>query len=127
MLSSIKLLIAFIAVLSCTISFAQIKNSKTEKVKISGNCGMCKTKIEKSGSVNNVCKINWNSDTKVATITYDATKTSKSEILKRISLVGYDNEMFTAPNDVYNNLHGCCQYDRTASDKEKKDTVGLKN
>jgi len=30
---------------------AQIKNAKTETVKISGNCDMCKSKIEKSGNV----------------------------------------------------------------------------
>ncbi len=37
-----------IAVLLSSIHvFAQIKNAKTEAVKIYGNCGMCKTTIEK--------------------------------------------------------------------------------
>lgn len=81
---------------------------------------MCKSKIEKSGNVSNVCKVSWSSDTKTATITYDAKKTNKSDILKRISLVGYDNEMFTAPDEAYNNLHGCCQYDRVSKEKEKE-------
>ena len=113
MIKSIKLLIALFAVLSSSVSFAQIKNAKTEKVIISGNCGMCKSKIEKSGNIKNICKLSWDSDSKLATITYDARKTNKNVILKRISLVGYDNELFTAPDSVYNNLHGCCQYERT--------------
>lgn len=37
-----------IAVLLSSInSFAQIKNAKTDTLKIYGNCGMCKTTIEK--------------------------------------------------------------------------------
>ena len=50
----------------------------------------------------------------MATITYDTTKTNKDEILQRIALVGYDSDKFLAPDDVYNILHGCCQYDRVA-------------
>jgi len=38
-----------ILVLLSGVSYAQIKNAKTESVKINGNCGMCKTKIEKEG------------------------------------------------------------------------------
>lgn len=121
MLPSFNILIACFAMLLSTAGFAQIKNAKTEKVKISGNCGMCKTTIEKSGNVKNVCSVKWNTETKMATISYDAKKTSKEAILKRISLVGYDNEMFTAPDEAYNNLHGCCQYDRIS--KSTTDTL----
>jgi hypothetical protein len=49
----------------------------------------------------------------MATLKYDATKTNQDEILKRVALVGYDSDKFLAPNDVYANLHGCCQYDRS--------------
>jgi copper chaperone CopZ len=107
------LMIAILLVLSTTIN-AQIKNSKTETVKIHGNCGMCETKIEKAGNIKNVASVDWNQDTGMANITYDSTKTNKDEILKRIALVGYDSDKFLAPDDVYNNLHGCCQYDRVA-------------
>lgn len=97
---------------------AQIKNTKTEVVKVYGNCGMCETKIEKAGNVSKVSKVDWNSDTKMATLTYDASKTNKDEILKRIALAGYDSDFFRAPNSVYENLHGCCQYDRIAADSK---------
>ena len=91
---------------------AQINNSKTESVKIYGNCGMCETTIEKAGNVKKIAKVDWDESTQMATLTYDSEKTNRSEILKRIALAGYDNDEYLAPDDVYASLHGCCQYDR---------------
>ena len=110
---SIKLMMT--ALLAFTISAnAQIKNAKTEVVTIYGNCGMCENTIETAGNFKKLAKVDWDKNTKLATITYDSEKTSKNEILKRIALAGYDNENFLAPDDIYGNLHGCCQYDRAA-------------
>lgn len=109
--------------LSFTQSNAQIKNSKTETIKIYGNCGMCQTKIENAGSIKKTAKVNWNVDTKMATLTYDATKTNQDEILKQIVLAGYDSDKFLAPNDVYSKLPGCCQYDRVAKVPVKTDDI----
>jgi copper chaperone CopZ len=109
-----KIVMAIIVLLSMTMAQAQIKNAKTETVKVYGNCGMCKSKIEKAGNLKKVAKVDWNENTQMATITYDAKKTSTDEILKRIALAGYDSDKFLAPDAVYNNLHGCCQYDRLA-------------
>lgn len=105
-------IMAIAMLLTCTTSNAQIKNAKTETVNVYGNCGMCKTTIEKAGNKKGQAKVIWNKDTKLATLTYDATKTNKADILKRIAFVGYDNDSFLAPDAVYNNLQGCCQYDR---------------
>ncbi|MFN3752555.1 DUF3347 domain-containing protein [Flavobacterium sp.] len=124
--SFIKIMVAAVMLLSTSIH-AQIKNAKTETVKIYGNCGMCETKIEKAGNIKKIANVDWNHDTQMATITYDATKTNQDEILKRIALVGYDSDKFLAPDDVYNNLHGCCQYDRVAKvpvKEENKTTAG---
>ena len=98
--------------LSSVNSFAQIKNEKTETVKIYGNCEMCKKTIEKAGNLKNVATVNWNKDTKMATLNYDGKKTNQDEILKRIALAGYDSEKFLAPDDVYAKLSDCCQYKR---------------
>lgn len=109
-----KTMMAIVLLLSGAVSNAQIKNATTESVKILGNCGMCKTTIEKVGSINKVAKVDWNKDTGMAALTYDAKQTNQDEILKRIALAGYDNEKFLAPNDAYAKLPGCCQYDREA-------------
>lgn len=91
---------------------AQINNAKTENIKIYGNCEMCKVTIEKAAYKKQTTIIEWDKNTKVAKITYDTTKTTLDEILKKISDSGYDSDKFRAPNKVYNKLHGCCQYDR---------------
>ena len=122
--SLMKIMIA-ISVLLSTTSNAQIKNAKTESVKIYGNCGMCETKIEKAGNIKKIANVDWNQETQMATLTYDATKTNQDEILKRIALVGYDSDKFLAPDDVYNNLHGCCQYDRVAKVPVKEETTSI--
>ena len=107
-----KISAAAILLFSFSSCNAQIKNAKTETVKIYGNCGMCETTIESAGNVKNVAKVNWDKDTKMAIITYDSTKTNQDEILKRIALVGYDSDKFLAPDDVYSKLAECCQYER---------------
>ena len=120
-------MVAISILLSYTISNAQIKNAITEEVKIYGNCGMCEKTIEEVGNNKKIAQVDWNKDTKMATLTYDAKKTNKEEILKRIALVGYDSDAFLAPTDVYENLPGCCQYEREAKtlvkDEMKKEVT----
>lgn len=111
-MKSIKILVAITLLLSFTACNAQIKNAKTETVKIYGNCGMCKSTIEKAGNIKKVAQVDWNKDTKTAVLTYDSTKTNQDEILKRIALAGYDSDQFLAPDDVYAKLPECCQYER---------------
>jgi copper chaperone CopZ len=115
-----KGLIAIVLLLSVTAATAQIKNAKTETVKIFGNCGMCEAKIEKAGNQKNIASVDWNKDSKMATLTYDSKTTSKNEILKRIAAVGYDSEQFHAEEAVYQSLPGCCHYERAADVKQEK-------
>jgi copper chaperone CopZ len=108
----VRILLATLVLPTSIACNAEIKNRKTENVKIDGNCGMCETTIETAGNIKKVAKVDWDKDTKMAIITYDSTKTNQDEILKRIALAGYDNDKFLAPDDVYSKLHGCCQYER---------------
>lgn len=117
-----------IMALSMTSVFGQkIKNATTETVKIYGNCGMCEKTIENAGSSKNTASVDWDKDTKMATLTFDAKKTSKDEILKKIALAGYDSDSFLAPDDLYNNLHGCCQYDREAKIPVEESVAEMNN
>lgn len=103
---------AIAVLLSSANSFSQIKNARTETVKIFGNCGMCKNTIEQAGNRKKVASVDWDKETKMATLTYDSKKTNGDEILKRIALAGYDNDKFLAPDEAYSKLKICCQYDR---------------
>ncbi len=93
---------------------AQIPNAKTEAILIYGNCGMCEKTIEKAAYKKGEAKADWDVDTKMAQITYDPAKTTADAVLQRIAAAGYDSDKFTAPDDVYNNLPGCCHYERPA-------------
>ncbi|TXF75207.1 DUF3347 domain-containing protein [Chryseobacterium sp.] len=111
--------------LSAISTYAQIKNAKSETVKIYGNCDRCKTTIEKAGNLKNVATVNWNQDTKMATLNYDRKKTNQDEILKRIALAGYDSEKFLAPDDIYAKLSDCCQYNREQKPVAKAKDNGM--
>jgi copper chaperone CopZ len=113
-------------VLFYTNGIAQIKNAKTETVKIYGNCDMCKNTIEKAGNKKKVSKVDWNKDTKIATLVFNSKTTSEDEILKRIALSGYDNEKYLAPDDAFAKLPECCKYERKKPSTAKI-TPELKN
>jgi len=93
---------------------AQAQAAKMTKatVHVYGNCGMCEKTIEGAAYKKGVAEADWDRNTKQAVITYDASKTTVDEVLKRIADSGYDNEKYRAPDKVYAKLPGCCHYDR---------------
>lgn len=103
--------VACISMPGCTV---KIDHAKTGTYKVYGNCGMCKKKIEKSININGQAKGVWDKKTKLVVITYDSTQTDADHILRRVADAGYDNEKFLADAAVYNKLHTCCRYKRSA-------------
>lgn len=108
-----KIIAVLVLMLSVTVS-AQSTTKVTKIVKIYGNCGMCKKNIETAGNQKNVAKVQWDTETKMATLVFNPAKTNQEEILEKIAAAGYDSDSHTAPDTVYDNLHGCCQYERVA-------------
>ncbi len=100
--------------LLCIISFSVLgQNIKTDTINVSGNCGMCKTTIEKSlKKKDGITAKDWNQETKTMVVSYDALKISLDEIHKKIAASGYDTDRVQADDKVYSNLHKCCQYER---------------
>lgn len=95
-----------------SINTATAQTAKTETIKVWGNCGMCKTTIEKSAKKGGAKTANWNEDSKDLVVTYSENKTSSVKIQEAIAKSGYDTRDFTADNNAYDNLPGCCKYDR---------------
>ncbi|MGM0621071.1 MAG: heavy-metal-associated domain-containing protein [Bacteroidota bacterium] len=92
---------------------------KTEKFKVKGNCGMCEKRIEKAAnSVEGVSKADWDKESKLIELKFDDAKTSTDKIEKAIAKVGHDTPHHKAKDEVYNELPGCCKYDRTEEKKE---------
>jgi periplasmic mercuric ion binding protein len=85
---------------------------KTESIKVWGNCGMCKKKIEKAAYSKNIIAANWNEDTKMLLIKYRFGATSSDAVQQAVAAAGYDTENFTASDEAYNKLTVCCLYNR---------------
>ena len=84
-----------------------------EMVKVSGNCSMCKDRIETAAlSVTGVVSVNWVAETQMLHLDFDGRQTNSDEIQKAVAKVGHDTEKFKAKDDIYNGLHACCLYER---------------
>ncbi len=92
---------------------------KTTDIKVWGNCGMCKKRIEKTAMMDGVSAATWDKETKMLTLTYDAAKVDTDAVAKKIASVGHDTEKYRADDKTYEGLPECCLYDRKA--KSKKD------
>lgn len=107
-MTKIKSIAVAIAILSTTSVFAQIQ---TDKIKVSGNCGMCAKKIETAAKEAGASEAKWDKNKKQLTVKYEPATTSNDAIQKKVADAGYDTEKYTADMEVYNNLHECCKYD----------------
>lgn len=107
---------ATLSILLSTSPMAQSQNSskvvatKTETIKVSGNCEMCKARIEKAAKVVGVNKADWNVKTKVLTLVYNPSKVKSEEVQKKIAAAGHDAGKFKADSKAYDALPGCCKY-----------------
>ena len=105
------LILTFI-VLSISLSAQKVKYQKTNFL-VSGNCEMCKTKIESAAkSVEGVKNSSWNVVNRKMKVKFNPEITSIDQIQKAIATIGYDTEKFRADDEVYDKLHYCCKYQR---------------
>jgi len=82
-----------------------------QQIKVSGNCEMCKDRIETAAkSVSGVASAEWDAETKMLQISFDVVKTNSDDIQKAIAKVGHDTEKYKAPDNVYKELPECCLY-----------------
>ena len=106
-------------VLSVTTVFAQTE--KKEKFEVAGNCGMCETRIEKAAkSVEGVIAADWDKETKMIEVQFDSAKVEVHKVHMAIAKVGHDTKMHKASDEVYNELPGCCKYERISEDSGHK-------
>lgn len=101
------------SIFTINISFAQ-STVKEESIKVLGNCGMCKNKIEKAAKSAGATFADWNSETKFLNVSYNPSSSNAVNIQKAIAASGYETQDVKADINAYNKLHGCCKYDRTS-------------
>lgn len=111
-----SIFLSFILMSIVSFGFAQ---TQTETLKVAGECGSCKKKIESAAKKAGATYAVWDVDSKELTIKYNSTSTNTAKIEKAIAGVGYDTPNFKATEEAYNQLDKCCQYERAASTEKK--------
>ena len=82
-----------------------------DQFKVSGNCDMCKGRIEAAAkSVAGVVSAEWNIKSKLLQIQFEETKTKIDIIEKKVADAGHDTEKFKASDEAYKQLPACCCY-----------------
>lgn len=105
-----KLYLFVFVLLSAAVLYAQQKSIKDLELKVFGNCGMCKTRIEGALKIKEVKIAKWDKKSKMLRLAFDESKITLDSLQKRIAAVGHDTEKFKAPDDVYKVLPKCCLY-----------------
>jgi hypothetical protein len=93
-------------------TFTAAAQTKAETLKVSGVCGMCKKKIETAAKTAGASYAVWNVTSKELTVKYSESSNA-AKIQQAIADAGYDTPAAKASDSAYNNLHGCCKYERT--------------
>lgn len=108
-----KILLTAIVLFTSIVSFAQSKDT-TVSFQVSGVCGMCKERIEKSVKLKGVSKARWSTATHLLDLTYKPSVISLSAIIDKIVATGHDTEFKKASEDIYKQLPDCCLYKDTS-------------
>ena len=122
-------LVAFVGLVSCK-NEGKKETTVTDQKEIAmseasfgvrGNCGMCKSTIEKAANgVDGVSNANWDKNKKEIHVTFDDKKTNIDEVHKVIAASGYDTDKVVGSTESYENLPDCCQYDHKMKMSVKK-------
>jgi Cu(I)/Ag(I) efflux system membrane fusion protein len=91
--------------------FTQSEALTKAMFKVSGNCDLCKERIEKvAKSVKGVSMAVWDVNTKKIQVAFNPRETNSDDIQRAIAKVGHDTDKFKAQEDVYRKLPECCLY-----------------
>jgi periplasmic mercuric ion binding protein len=86
------------------------KGITTTTLNVSGNCGMCKRRIEEACVIRGVKSAKWDAKTSVLSVSFDSKRTNLDKIGAAIAKAGYDNDRAKTSDKAYNKLPQCCQY-----------------
>lgn len=124
-----KLFLISLLLLSYSVQVIAQENTPQKKVLktsfwVNGNCEMCQARIEKAAlSTKGVKMANWHIESNILTVLYKTKQCSVNDIKQNIANVGHDSEGFRSADEVYNNLHGCCKYERENMPNTKKNKI----
>jgi hypothetical protein len=88
---------------------AQAKTVKAD-IKVYGNCGMCKKRIETALDQTGIKLATWDSKSKNLEVVYNPKKITEQKIHELVASVGHDTDKVKAKNEIYGDLPFCCLY-----------------
>jgi mercuric ion binding protein len=88
------------------------KNAKYD-IEVNGNCEQCQKRIQNAAySVKGVKSAVWDMETDLLHLIINEEKCTLLDIKKAVAKIGHDTDEVKATDEVYENLHSCCKYDR---------------
>ena len=94
---------------------AQEKKNKNARfiIEVNGNCDMCKKRIEMAAfETKGVKSAVWDIETHQLNLILNEEKCSLIAVEQNIAKQGHDTNNVKATDTDYDNLHGCCRYER---------------
>ena len=106
-----KTVIAVGVLLLFTLPAAAQKSAVVDtSLAVSGNCGHCKSRIEKAVKISGVKHARWDRKSKTLRVAFLSPPLSADSLQRIIAAAGHDTEQYRAPDSVYSELPGCCLY-----------------
>lgn len=100
-----------------------LSGQSTLTITVYGNCGMCQDRIENAAkNVIGVNTANWDDSTLKLVVSYQEGLFEEDDLHSELVAAGHDTDKMTTTDEIYDNLHGCCKYERpsTATDTNEK-------
>ncbi|MGA9115149.1 MAG: heavy metal-associated domain-containing protein [Bacteroidota bacterium] len=97
-------------------AFSAEPEVREARFRVSGNCVMCKLRIEKALAVEGVRSARWDRRSQTVRVFYESPPLTADSLQRIVAASGHDTGEFSAPDSVYRALPDCCRY------REKKKT-----
>lgn len=109
-----NIILVFVLFISIS-GLSQEKKNKNAKydIEVSGNCDLCKKRIEKAAySVKGVKSAEYHLDDNLLHLIINEEKCTLLQVETAVAKVGHDTQNVKATQEDYDNLHSCCKYTR---------------
>jgi len=106
-----NIIIIILLLVTPVFTFGQSKSKVvTATIKVYGNCGMCKERIETALDYKGIKTATWDAKTKNLSVVYTPSKITEQKIHELVAAVGHDTDKVKAKDTIYADLPFCCLY-----------------
>ena len=120
-----KKIIIYLFLFNCFNAIGQNNNTQKDTLvtfEVSGNCEMCKARIEDAAKGKGVKSAVWDVRTKMLTLNFNPSITTSYKVQDRIADAGHDTRLIKSAGITYSALPDCCRYrDGASTDDEDLD------